>query len=201
MELPEWSAASAPSTPINQTDSSSPLNKTGSVRDGMDLPAVVGIMMQCFGLILIGYLAGRRGMINRDQSHGVSMFVARFALPALIFTSLATFDLSQVDWQLIALIFFSKTFVFVAVAIVTMILTRPVDLAKSAIYAMFCTQGNDFAIGYPILMMLYGSGDKPSTQYPNYLYILAPIQLLILNPIACVLLEYQRSTSNLYRYV
>lgn len=165
--------------------------KQSVMQDSMNLPEVVGIMIQCFGLILIGYLAGRKGLITSDQSKGISTFVARFALPSLIFTALATFDLGQISWPLISLVFLSKTIVFVAVVLVTMLLTRPVDLSKSAIYAMFCTQGNDFAIGYPILVMLYGN-DSP---YPDYLYILAPVQLLILNPIGCILLEYQQSTS------
>jgi predicted permease len=168
------------------------------MKDNLNLPAVVGIMVQCFGLILVGYLAGRQGFITRDQSKGISTFVARFALPSLIFTALATFDLGQIRWSFVALVFFSKTVVFVTVALITMLLTRPVDLSKSAIYAMFCTQGNDFAIGYPILTMLYG---ETNSQYPNYLYILSPIQLLVLNPIGCVLLEYQRSTSKPLRLV
>ncbi|OTF71922.1 integral membrane protein GPR155-like protein, partial [Euroglyphus maynei] len=59
-------------------------------------------------------------------------------------------------------------------------------MRRAAMFAMFSTQSNDFALGYPILRSLYGSS---KTSFTNYLYILAPIQLLILNPVALFSIE------------
>lgn len=113
-------------------------------------------------------------------------FVLRIALPALIFISLVEIDFSKVNWTFVFLIFFAKLAVFILVAIATLIITRPSNLGLAGVYAIFCTQGNDFAFGYPILSMLYGPAQK---EFPDYLYILAPIQLLVLNPLGSVLLE------------
>lgn len=57
---------------------------------------------------------------------------------------------SSVNWLFLASICVSKAVVFVLVAVVTLLVYRPVDLARAGLYAIFCTQSNDFALGYPI---------------------------------------------------
>lgn len=47
-------------------------------------------------------------------------------------------------------IMISKAAVFVAVVIFTLLLTRPMNFSKAGLFAIFCTQSNDFALGYPI---------------------------------------------------
>ena len=67
---------------------------------------------------------------------------------------------------------------------------RPPDPSRSALYAIFCTQSNDFALGFPVLNAIYG---KDNPEYPMYLYLLAPVSLAFLNPIGFVLMEIGRS--------
>lgn len=47
-------------------------------------------------------------------------------------------------------ILISKATVFMAVVIFTLLLTRPMNFSKAGLFAIFCTQSNDFALGYPI---------------------------------------------------
>ena len=47
-------------------------------------------------------------------------------------------------------ILISKLTVFVVVLVFTLLVTRPMDLSKAGLFAIFCTQSNDFALGYPI---------------------------------------------------
>ena len=108
------------------------------------------------------------------------------ALPALIFISLVEINFSKVNWKFVCLIFFAKLVIFMLVAIATLIITKPANLGLAGVFSIFCTQGNDFAFGYPILSMLYGPAQK---EFLDYLYILVPIQLLILNPIGSILIE------------
>lgn len=49
------------------------------------------------------------------------------------------------------------------------------------------TQSNDFAFGVPILSALYG---KSHPDYVLFLYLLSPISLVVLNPLAFALCEY-----------
>lgn len=100
--------------------------------------------------------------------------------------SIATLDLSSVNWNFLLAILLAKTTVFIAVLVITLLVTKPIDLSKSGVLAIFCTQSNDFALGFPIVAALYS---KSHPEYPSYLYLMAPISLVILNPIAFLFME------------
>ncbi|KAK3853959.1 hypothetical protein Pcinc_018287 [Petrolisthes cinctipes] len=145
-------------------------------------PAVI----ECFAIILCGYVAGRCNLISQTESMGLNTFVGTFSLPALIFMSMAKLNFSSVNWLFLASICVSKAVVFLLVAVVTLLVYRPVDLGRAGLYAIFCTQSNDFALGYPIIAALYG---KTHPEFASYLYLVAPISLVFLNPIGFVLME------------
>ncbi|CAG2169311.1 unnamed protein product [Oppiella nova] len=146
---------------------------------------LASVLLQCFALILIGYISGRLELIPVSDT-GLSSFVSCYALPALIFQSLATSDLSHIDWNFVVSLLISKTIIFLSVVIITAILTKPTNLGKSGLFGIFCTQSNDFALGYPLLTSLYA---KSNPQFAGYLYVLAPIQLVLLNPMGLLLIE------------
>ena len=153
----------------------------------MGIDDLAGVLVQCFALIFLGYVSGRVGLISEVESKGLSNFVSYFSLPALIFTSIATTNLSDICWTFVSGIFIAKTLIFVLVAGITMLLTRPFsNTASAGLYAIFCTQSNDFAVGYPIISSLYA---KTHPTFANYLYVLAPIQLVILNPVGIFMME------------
>jgi len=58
---------------------------------------------------------------------------------------------------------------------------------------ILATQSNDFALGLPIFKVLY-THSHPS--YPLLLYVIAPISLVIINPIAFCMCEYGFSLTN-----
>uniref|UniRef100_A0A6P6Y5K4 Integral membrane protein GPR155-like n=1 Tax=Dermatophagoides pteronyssinus TaxID=6956 RepID=A0A6P6Y5K4_DERPT len=152
---------------------------------------VVAVNLECFGLIILGYFARKFHLIEPGQTAGLNVFLSYYALPALVFLAISTISLTDVNGTFVQDIFISKTLIFLAVAIVTFILSyKSMNLTdairRSAMFAMFTTQSNDFALGYPILQSLYG---QTKTSFTDYLYILAPIQLLILNPIALFSIE------------
>lgn len=57
-------------------------------------PAIV----ECFTIILLGYVTGRAKWINRTHAKGLNTFTTSFALPALLFNSMAT-----LDWTVVCL--------------------------------------------------------------------------------------------------
>lgn len=89
-------------------------------------------------------------LISETEAKGINTFVGTFSLPCLIFTSLAKLDLSSVNWLFLVSILIAKGIVFFTVIIITLLVGRPVNLGRAGIFAIFCTQSNDFAIGYPI---------------------------------------------------
>lgn len=155
---------------------------------------VVAVNLQCFGLIIVGYFARKFNLLDNGQTKGLNVFISYYALPALVFYSISTISLHQVNLGFVGQIFISKALIFFFVGLITFILsykslTLPLVMKRCSIFAMFCTQSNDFALGYPILLSLYGN---TKTSLANYLYILAPIQLLILNPIGLFLFEISK---------
>lgn len=89
-------------------------------------------------------------LISESGMKGLNTFVGTFSLPSLIFLSLAELDLSAVNWLFLLSIFIAKSIVFFAVIVLTILVTRPINLGSAGLHAIFCTQSNDFAIGYPI---------------------------------------------------
>lgn len=157
------------------------MDTTGTAMENL-YPALT----ECFAIIICGYFAGRMNLISDTEAKGLSTFVGTFSLPSLIFMSLAELDLSSVNWMFLVSILVAKSIVFFSVIIITLLVGRPINLGRAGIFAIFCTQSNDFAIGYPIVVALY---KNTHPDYPSYLYLMAPISLAILNPIAFVLLE------------
>uniref|UniRef100_A0A182NM57 DEP domain-containing protein n=1 Tax=Anopheles dirus TaxID=7168 RepID=A0A182NM57_9DIPT len=146
-------------------------------------------LIQCFAIIICGYLAGRLNIISNFEAKGLNTFVGTFALPSVIFLSLAELDWSTVNWNFLLSILIAKTIVFLSVAIISLLVARPVNYGRAGLLAIFCTQSNDFAIGYPIVSALYS---KIHPEYASYIYLLAPISLAILNPIGYVLMEISK---------
>ena len=90
--------------------------------------------------------------------------------------------MNSVNWTFILAVLISKTLIFLGVLIVTYIVGKRAA-PKAGLYAIFATQSNDFALGSPIVEAVYG---KTHPNYVGYLYLMAPISLVILNPIGFV---------------
>lgn len=125
-------------------------------------------------------------LLSPSESRGLGIFVGNFALPALIFGALSSIEIGSVNWNFLLSILIAKSIVFVGVLFITILINWGKSIEKAGLYAIFVTQTNDFALGYPIVLALYGQSHP---RFPAYLYLLAPVSLAILNPIAFILIE------------
>ena len=130
------------------------INNTGNHTDpqsmGLSIDNLYPAIVQCFVVILAGYIAGRASLITSSQGKGIGTFVGKFCLPALLFRSMVTLNFETVDWYFLLGIGISKTVVFVGVVVLTLLVKRPLNLAYAGLFGIFATQSNDFALGYPI---------------------------------------------------
>lgn len=101
-------------------------------------------------MLPVSYIAGRFKIISNAETKGLATFVGTFALPSLIFLSLVELNWNKVNWTFLLAMLISKAFVFFAVLIICLLVTRPLNYSRAGLMAIFCTQSNDFAIGYPI---------------------------------------------------
>jgi predicted Kef-type K+ transport protein len=79
--------------------------------------------------------------------------------------------------------------IYVATFLVTRLLsfkTSSTSLSLSSLAAIFTSQSNDFAFGLPIVDIIYF---ETHPEFLKYLYVIAPINVCILNPIAIIMLE------------
>ncbi|KAG5684024.1 hypothetical protein PVAND_013277 [Polypedilum vanderplanki] len=145
-------------------------------------------LMSSFAIILAGYIAARLNVITNATAQGFHTYVGKFALPSLIFLSLAEIKWDTVNWMFLLAMLISKAIVFFAVMFVSFVVVRPINFGIGGIFAIFCTQSNDFAFGCPIVGALYAQNHP---EYLAYIYLMAPISLAILNPIAYILMDIQ----------
>ncbi|NXD63045.1 GP155 protein, partial [Eolophus roseicapillus] len=169
------------------------LNATGDT-PSMSISRLFPALLECFGIILCGYIAGRANIITSTQAKGLGNFVSRFALPALLFKNMVVLNFSNVHWSFLYSILIAKAAVFFLVCVLTLLVASPENrFSKAGLFPIFATQSNDFALGYPIVEALY------QTTYPEYLqyiYLVAPISLMMLNPLGFILCEIQKWRDN-----
>ena len=133
----------------------------------------------------------RFNFLSDSESKGLATFVGTFCLPSLIFGSLCKINLFSVNWKFFSAILVTKAVIFFGVLLVTYVVGRKVN--KAGLYAIFTTQSNDFAVGLPIVQAIYGLSNP---QFQDYVYLLAPISLVILNPIGIIFLEIGKQQDN-----
>uniref|UniRef100_A0A665TJ71 G protein-coupled receptor 155b n=1 Tax=Echeneis naucrates TaxID=173247 RepID=A0A665TJ71_ECHNA len=156
----------------------------------MSIDKLFPALLECFGIILCGYIAGRADIITESQAKGLGNFVSKFALPALLFKNMVLLDFGDVIWAFLWSVLVAKVTVFVLVCVLTLMVASPdTRYSKAGLYAIFATQSNDFALGYPIVDALYRS---TYPEYLQYIYLVAPVSLMLLNPIGFAFCEVQR---------
>ncbi|KAJ8012754.1 hypothetical protein DPEC_G00046160 [Dallia pectoralis] len=156
----------------------------------MPIDQLFPALLKCFGIILCGYIAGRAHIITSTQAKGLGNFVSKFALPALLFKNMVLLDFGNVVWPFLWSVLIAKGSVFFIVSVITLLVASPdTRYSKTGLFAIFATQSNDFALGYPIVEALYKNSHP---EYLQYIYLVAPISLMILNPIGFVFCEVQR---------
>ncbi|XP_070697315.1 lysosomal cholesterol signaling protein isoform X2 [Pempheris klunzingeri] len=165
-------------------------HNTSAAVPHMSIDKLFPALLECFGIILCGYIAGRADIITESQAKGLGNFVSKFALPALLFKNMVLLDFGDVIWAFLWSVLVAKVTVFVLVCVLTLMVASPDSrYSKAGLYAIFATQSNDFALGYPIVDALYRS---TYPEYLQYIYLVAPVSLMLLNPIGFALCEVQR---------
>ena len=109
--------------------------------DGMEgMEELLPTLLQIFLTVGLGWVAGALGLFGAKESKGIGVFVGKFSLPALIFTSLATLDLSAIKWSFLLAMLIAKSSIFSLVMLLEVALNR--DTSRASIFAICCTQVN-----------------------------------------------------------
>ena len=147
----------------------------------LDFTALLGCLVVTFSVIGLGYVAQRTGFFDRNTKAGLGQFVGKVALPALLFKAISTLELGSIDPAFIAGVGLCKATAFVLVLILAKLMRR--SLSECAIWAVFVSNSNDIALGYPVFLTLY-------PPFAHQIFITASLQIGLINPLAIILMEY-----------
>lgn len=161
--------------------------------DGVDnLPCfrdLIAVLFECLLIISLGYMSCRFKLVS-NQSLDLNSYLTTFALPMIIFLNIAQMEFHTINLAFLFCMLTAKLLVFIIVTIFTLTISHPRNFGYAGSLSIMATQSNDFALGYPLIKSLYGES-KP--EMLSYLSLMAPIQLLILNPLGIAMLEYYKS--------
>lgn len=110
-------------------------------------------ILPIFGLIMLGYLLGRRGWLSGEAAAGLASVTFKLFMPAVLFTGIARAQLSEGMSVMLLLAYFGPVLaIFVLVGLVAhALLRRASPLGLSAAYS------NNVLVGIPLVTTLLGT--------------------------------------------
>ena len=161
--------------------------------DEVNFSDLYAALVEVFAVILLGYVIGRLKLIGATESKGLGRFASLIALPSVLFLNMSQLDFSAVNWWFILAILLAKSIIFVVVISLGFAIKRKLGIDRAALFAIFTTQSNDFAFGLPVVTSLFKSPASPGLSYGDYLFLIAPISFIFLNPIGFAMMEYGKN--------
>ncbi len=119
--------------------------------------SILAIVTPVFGLIAIGYLAGYLRILRPETGAGVSDFAFTIGLPAVLFRTIATAELSAVSPTAVLASFFGAAWTawIVSTMLTHAVLRRPaIDAPAIAMSSVF---GNTIMLGLPLSLQSFGA--------------------------------------------
>ena len=108
-----------------------------------------------FGLIGLGYWAGRTGFFSAEATAYLTKFVFYFALSAMLFRFSANLSLAEIfDWRFVAAYLWGCGVVYALALAVAFLRRRPVT--EAAMEGQCAVIGNTGFLGVPMLVVLLG---------------------------------------------
>ncbi|MFZ4479205.1 MAG: AEC family transporter [Rhodoferax sp.] len=138
---------------------------------------IVSSLLPVVLLIAIGYLAGRMGWIRAEATKDLSNLVFMVLTPALLFRTMSTVHVEQLDFKPVAMYFVAAALLFA-----TMLAWQGVT-RRSTVLALAVTFSNTVMIGVPLVGLAYGEAGLVT------LFTLISVHALVLLTLATVVLE------------
>jgi len=148
---------------------------------------VLGLTLPLFALILAGYVAGKRGWFGREANVALGGFVFYYALPVLLFRTMATAPLDEpFDWRFVA-VYAGAGLAVNLFAHLTARWCFGCTMGEAALQGMAAHFGNIVIVALPLAVLAFG----PAAALPIALYVTVDNAIAI--PLATALLAAQRA--------
>lgn len=123
---------------------------------------VLNILVPVFGVVLMGYGASRIGWFSENAANGLARFVFDFAVPLLLFRTVATTNLPEtVPVDLFGSFYSAAIFMYVAGFLIARYAFRR-DFNGQTITGFSFAFGNSVLLGLPLMLTAFGeTGSLP----------------------------------------
>lgn len=111
-------------------------------------------MIVLFGLIAVGYLANRTGVMDGDSNKKISRLLVNITIPALILSSAAGNEME--DKTKVLVVLGAAAAMFVVTPLISLAIVRKLKLDNT--YELMLNYSNLGFMGIPIISGIYGSG-------------------------------------------
>jgi len=122
--------------------------------------AIVSVILPVFGIMLVGYLAGRFRLLGDASSEALNRFVYYISLPALFFVSLAQVPVGEVFNGPFLAAFGGGLLGTFGVALLVGVFIFPNRLAALGLHGLCAVFSNTGYLGIPLLLITFGEIGK-----------------------------------------
>ncbi|MFX4222520.1 MAG: AEC family transporter [Thalassobaculum sp.] len=117
---------------------------------------LLDIIVPVFGIVALGYAAARSGLFPHDATKGLSRFVFDYAIPAMLFRTMATTELPEtIQWGYLISYFGGGYVAWIAGSLIAMSVFRARG-AEPAIAGMTGAFSNTVMLGVPLVLTTFG---------------------------------------------
>lgn len=152
---------------------------------------ILSITFPIYAAVAIGYFTVRGGLFARADMKVLGAYVLNIALPALLFSAIATRPITEVLDTGYLLAYLIGGLVMVVISWLWFSLTAKNE-ARRAVAIMGATCSNSAYIGYPLMLLAFPSLAGPVLAM-NFL-----VETLVLIPISLMFLESSRAQSGIH---
>jgi predicted permease len=134
---------------------------------GARLTVLMSVVAPVFGIMFLGILAGKLEILDKNGVKGLVLFAFNFAIPVLLFRSLARIELpDDIQWGFL-LSFYAGSFITYGLGMAAGRFVFGRTLDQQAIFGMGASFSNTVLVGIPIILTAFG----PEASLPLFLII------------------------------
>lgn len=154
----------------------------------MGLEIIINILLPVFGIAGLGYAASKLRWFSDQAEEGVSSFVFTFAVPFMLFRTVARTDLpDSIPWDLFAS-YYLPAFTVYGIGVVTARALFGRDGMGAILTGMGSAFSNTVLLGLPIILLAYG--EKGALPF----FLILSVHGLLLFSGTTLLMEMARSS-------
>lgn len=122
------------------------------------MDAIITTVLPVFGLIVLGYVCARSGIIDAAAGRGISLFVFNIAIPAFLFRTVSTMSAAEgAPWPLWFAFFGGLALAWLCAAVASRFISS-LNASGGAAASMAVGFGNLALLGTPLALAHFGPG-------------------------------------------